>query len=213
LKRATVGAAAAIVAVCVFQPGWAELLLLVAAFVAMPLALGLASMPDRQGLSSPLWQLAGWLHLPAALLLAAAFALPSGVVAAGLTAPWFFFTSLVALLGLVRLRAFPRPSMESISIYAGLIYLAVGGMWAVLSRLGARPVGFSDIIFLATAVHFHYAGCVLPLLTGLAWRFFQDWMSRLAALGVIVGVPLVALGITLSAYEITIVEWSAARRA
>ena len=51
-------------------------------------------------------------------------------------------------------------------------------------------------IVLLTAIHFHYAGFVLPLLTGLAARTLGGAAARTAALGVVAGVPLVAAGIT-----------------
>jgi hypothetical protein len=139
-----------------------------------------------------------------------AFALPPGPGAAALTLPWLAFTLLTALLGLLHLRSRgARPGADA-CIDAGLVYLAVGGTRALLSRWGARPLDFSDIIVLATAVHFHYAGFVLPLLTGLAGRVLPGRMSRLAAAGVVMGVPLVALGITLSAIGIALPEWLAA---
>jgi hypothetical protein len=49
---------------------------------------------------------------------------------------------------------------------------------------------------LLTAIHFHYAGFALPLLTGLAGRALGGRIARIASLGVIAGVPLVAFGIT-----------------
>jgi len=58
-------------------------------------------------------------------------------------------------------------------------------------------MGFALPIVLLTAVHFHYAGFALPLLTGLAGRTLGDGLlTRAAASGVIAGVPMVAVGIT-----------------
>ena len=64
---------------------------------------------------------------------------------------------------------------------AGLVYLAVGGGWTVLAWGGLRPLGFAAPIVLLTAVHFHYAGFALPLLTGLAGRNLPRgvWPARL----------------------------------
>jgi hypothetical protein len=80
----------------------------------------------------------------------------------------------------------------------------------VLSRSGARPLEFSDVIVQATAVHFHYAGFVLPIVTGLLARKFRDAWTKPTVWGVIVGVPLVAVGITLSALGVKYVELAAA---
>ncbi len=77
------------------------------------------------------------------------------------------------------------------------MFLAVGGGWAVLSRAGATPLGFGPVIVELTAVHFSYAGFVLPLLTGLAAQRLPGIPGTAAAMGVVVGVPLVALGILL----------------
>jgi hypothetical protein len=70
--------------------------------------------------------------------------------------------------------------------------------------LGANPLGFGDTIVLLTAVHFHYAGFVVSILAGMAGRALVSSTSalrsifRLAAAGIGMGVPLVALGITFS---------------
>src|SRR5262249_30710618 len=153
------------------------------------------------------WQAAFWLQLPAALALAGSFTLPAGLAAAVLALPWLGFTGLIAWMGLVSLVSRgPRP-VEGFRIYSGFGFLCVGGAWTVVSRYGARPLGFSDLIVLATAVHFHYAGFVLPLLTGLAGRLLRSRTAQHAAVGVVLGVPLVAVGITLSALDIRWVEW------
>lgn len=72
----------------------------------------------------------------------------------------------------------------------------VGAAWAVSDRLGFRPLDFPTVIVLLTAVHFHYAGFVLPVVTGLAAARTGGPAATLASLGVVAGVPLVAVGIT-----------------
>ncbi len=67
--------------------------------------------------------------------------------------------------------------------------------------VGARPLVFSDAIVGATAVHFHYAGFVLPILTGLSARIAPGPSARIACVGVIAGVPLVAAGIKVAATD------------
>jgi hypothetical protein len=52
---------------------------------------------------------------------------------------------------------------------------------------------------LFTGAHFHFAGFALPLLTGLAGRRLRSLLAHIAAAGVMSGVPLVALGITVGA--------------
>ena len=98
-----------------------------------------------------------------------------------------------------------RAWVEELSIDAGLLYLPVGGIWLLLSRLGANPLGFGDTIVLLTAVHFHFAGYAAPVIAGLAGRRLRALapaalpVYRPAALGIIAGMALVAVGITITA--------------
>lgn len=193
------------------QPGWAVTLFLLAPLALVPLALALLEALGRGTDVPRLWRTLTLLQFPAAGSLLGAFALPAGLPAAAGAVPWLGLTGLVALAGLRHLASRTRKTAPcDYCIDLGMIYLPVGAAWAVLARLGARPLGFSDVIVLATAVHFHYAGFVLPLLAGLAGRALPGRTARLAASGVVVGVPMVALGITLSAFAVRWPEWLAA---
>lgn len=203
---AAAGGAGWLVAVVLLRPSpfdavWARALLLLAPLVAVPLILGLTPPPGGAGRWAALpWRAAVVLQLPAASWLAAAQARPQGGAAALLAVPWLAVTGLVALHGLTRLlgrryRDGGTP-LSGLAIDAGLVYVAVGGGWALLDRWGARPLGFEPVIVLLTAIHFHYAGLCLPVLTGLAGRAIAGRTAAAAAAGVIVGVPLVAAGIT-----------------
>jgi len=180
-------------------PSWTELLVALAALVVCPLALFVTAPADR--FRPWPWRVVPWLQFPAAFLLLPAFARNPGPVAAALTLPWLFVTVLVALCGLLRLLAHRRGPVEEWAVGAGLLYLAVGGGWLILSRFGATPIGFGEPIVLLTAGHFHYAGLVLPILTGLAGRELSGPLSRACSLAVIVGVPFVAVGITVNHLE------------
>ena len=87
---------------------------------------------------------------------------------------------------------------------AGALYLPVGGFWFLASRSGANPLGFGDIIVALTAVHFHYAGFVLPVLLGLTGRvLIQESTPRFfapAAYGVFFSPGLIGLGIAFSPF-------------
>jgi hypothetical protein len=176
------------------RPGWPAAMLLLAALVIVPLGLGLVAPPETRGRRAGPWRAAVRLRLPAALALAASFALPAGAAAALVAAPWLAVCLLAAAHGLLRLARGPRGVAE-IGPDAGLIYLAIGGAWAVGARAGLRPIGFADVIVLMTAVHFHYAGFALPLLAGRAARDDGGALAKVTALGVVAGVPLVAAGI------------------
>jgi hypothetical protein len=203
VKSALIGGLGWICAALTLRPSplelkWGMMLFLLAPLVLMPLGMSLATPQTRSRLDAWLWECAFSMQLPAAILLAPAFVLPEGLLAGGLSLPWLLVTAAISLSGVVSVcrRGFRPP--EECSVDAGKIFLVVGGIWVALSRLGVRPVNFEPVIVLLTGIHFHYAGFLLPLMTGLAGRLLQNRLARVAALGVILGVPLTALGITTS---------------
>jgi len=128
-------------------PGWAQGLFLLAPLVAVPLTL-------------PLFGASGKIQIAftaSAFLLIPAFVLERGVPAAACTVPWLLLCVGLAVVECARWRRLDLGRVFT----AG--YLAVGAGWLLLARLGARPLGFEDVIVQATAVHFHYAGFVLPV--------------------------------------------------
>lgn len=212
MRRAVLGAGLWIAALLVVRPSllgdaWPRLLLLLAALVLLPMGLDLAS----DGEKSWAWRSVKTLQMPAALLFGVALFLPRGPVAAGLTFPWLLLTSAVALLGAWRLRRRGVGALSDVCLAAASIYLAVGGAWAFADQLGLRPLAFDPAIVLLTAVHFHYAGFVLPLVTGLAIRQARRGPVALAGVGVVAGVPLVAAGITMTqlTFESLVECWAA----
>lgn len=182
-------------ALALLQPNWPIAILLLAALVLVPLALELVD------------EARPWILWPA-LPLIVACGLEPGHLAAAFSLPWLCATAWIALAG--RRRLLRAAALGDVAIAFGMLYLVVGGGWTVLARFGARPLNFSGVIVGATAVHFHYAGFVLPILTGLSARHTPGRSARLACLGVVTGVPLVAVGITLSVFTATIFEALAA---
>ena len=174
--------------------GWPVALLDLAALVAVPLVLR-ALPPSRPG-PARAWAVAVLLQPPAALLLAATSAIAAGGWALAGALPWIGVTALLALYGVARVWTRRGGPAWALAVDAGLVFVAVGGGWTALHRLGVRPIGFSPVIVLLTAVHFHFAGLLLPVATGLAGARTRGWMARAAAWGVIIGVPLTAVGIT-----------------
>lgn len=179
---------------------WSTALLGFAALVLMPLLLDLVQLDGENGsVLSRVFRKVHVLQFPAAGLLLASCVVPEGGAAALLVAPWITLTTTLAGVGGYRLlrRGF-RP-LGSLCQDAGLVFIAVGGAWTLADRLGLHPLGFSTDIVQLTAVHFHFAGLVLPIVAGLIVQEFPS--SRIAATsgwGVLAGVPLVAVGITSS---------------
>lgn len=183
-----------------------EKLLLLGPLVIVPLGLSLAMTTESRERYAALYRVAVFAQPLAALLAVCSFLLPQGVWAALLACPWLAVTGLIGLSGLVRLLSRRAMRAEEICVDAGLVYVSVGGVWFVISRLGYQPLGFGDTIVLLTAVHFHYTGFAAPLLAGLAGRraltVSSTWARRsfaAASFCIIAGTPLVAAGITFSA--------------
>lgn len=179
--------------------------LLLSPLALLPLAVALIG-PE----SGRLWRCAAWTQLPAAALLVGSFALPVGPVAATFAAPWLGFTGLLAWCGLLRLTASGLRNPAELAVIAGLVYVAIGGAWTFASRLGLGFLGFEEPLVLLTGAHFHYAGLLLPILTGLAARNLGDTPANLACFAVMVAVPLVAVGITLGARGVYVPDLVAA---
>ena len=210
VRNATVGWVAWSLAVMWLWPGPASALLLLAAFVLTPLTLALIADQETPRRDRRLRDAAWWLHLPAALALSGSYAFAPGYRSGLLAAPWLAITLLIACEGFLHLRATKAWTIPRLCFDLGKIYVLVGGCSIVLSRLGLRPLGFEAVIIHATAVHFHYAGFILPVLAGLAACACRDAQSTIAGIGVVVGVPLLAGCITLSAFGIRIPELLAA---
>ena len=184
---------------------WIVWLLFLSPLVLVPLIVGrlAAAYPTA-------W---GWLAdsaVPPLFLAAAAVAPLSYLIAPGwkaawLAAPWTICTLLAALAGLRWLISESR-SPDVWIVAAGLGFMAVGGTWLVITRLDAHPLGFSSVIVLLTAMHFHHAGLVLPTIAGLNLKHESHLLNLAGGWGVVVGTPLTAAGITVGGDA----EWAAA---
>ncbi len=199
----TVGGAVWLLWSVVTRPEWTVVILMMSPFVLVPLGLRLASDPST-GPTTDLLRRIRTASIPLALVAALSFSVDTGAVAALLTVPWLLLTITVATVGLFRFLSRRRFDEPGIGVDAGLAFLAVGGAWLTLTRMGANPLGFSDVIVRLTAVHFHYAGFALPIAAGLvAIRSKRSWLFPLST---IFGVPLTAIGITTGG----LLEWFAA---
>ena len=130
-------------------------------------------------------------------LLVVSFWLPAGPVAAVLAAPWLAITGVDracwpgcgSLRDPDRFRLGVRHATD-----AAVAFLAVGATFAVIDRLGVQPFDFSATVILLTAVHFHFAGFVLPLAGALAYGGDRRRWLAIALGAVVVGIPVTALG-------------------
>ena len=113
--------------------------------------------------------------------------------------PWLVLCLVRAALELKNFAQSSHRSLGDLAKLSATVYLPVGGIWALFDQLQFQPLGFSHIIVLLTGVHFHYAGFALPRLAGL-WmnHTARTKLFQAATIGIILGVPLVAIGITSS---------------
>lgn len=210
-------------------------LLLLALLVLTPLLLGMPGLfnvgdpgPEVQGLTaapapSPqppaaLLRFAGALHPFAAVSAALSFLLEPGMWAGIFCGFWLLFALALAMRSILRIvERKGQGSLHELALDVGALYLPIGAFWLVASRLGIAVMGSGGVIALLTAVHFHYAGLLLPVLAGLAGRHMDDAptasLYRLAMPAVLAGPILVAVGIALSSQQqegASIVEVAAA---
>jgi len=188
----------------VIKIGLVEQLFLLAPLVIVPLGLTLIDVPQT---SKKLWHLHNFIKISqpfCALLVLFAFMLPSGILAGILTSSWLALTGLTTILGLARLISRRNLDIKELCIDVGAIYISVGGGWLVLSRLGLNPLGFGNLIVLLTAVHFHFAGFAALIIIGVTGHILtsaskaKSKLYHTSAFSLIVGIPLVAAGITFS---------------
>jgi len=203
IKSAALGGAIWVAWALAVRPEWAAVLLLLSPFVLLPLGLRLAAIGET-GPETPILRLLSRLAPALATFAAASFLADPGLLAALFSVPWLAFTVTVASVGITRLLSRRTLVDPGIGADAGLVFVAVGGVWLTIGRAGLNPLGFSDAIVQLTAVHFHYAGFALPIVAG----FTASRLNRSALLpvAVIIGVPLTAIGITAGGW----LEWSAA---
>lgn len=170
-----------------YSDEWARRLLLLAALCWVPLGLGL--LPQR----TPLLQV---LILPAAIGLLVSMQFPVGWPVLW-ALPWLGVTAVIFICGAEAFFQHRREAGQR-AMAAGQVFLLVGGLAAAADRLGLHPFGFDAAIILLTAVHFHYAGFIFPLLVGRAALHWPSAFFRWAALLVVVSVPATAVGITVA---------------
>lgn len=195
---AAVGAVAWLAAVLAGGLGPIDRALALAPLVLVPLGIGVA-LPAAVDRRTGRLRAAGVGLQPVGALLLLASLLWTGErwVAALFALPWVLVTGLLGLTALSRIQARgPWPLAETV-VDAGLAYATVGAVALVLSHLGVT-FWFDPVIVRLTAVHFHYAGFVLPVATGLVGRVEPGRAYRALGAVVLVGPALVAVGISFS---------------
>lgn len=177
-----------------------ERALALAPLVLVPLGLRTATIPPFRKLPVRLTTAAIWLQPLGSLLLAASLVVPSPEpLAAALATPWLAVTGLLGLAALAQAHARDGLTLPETALDAGFIYVSVGAVALLLAHLDLT-FWFSRIIIRLTAVHFHYAGFVLPVAAGLTGRYLGNRPTGFRAIVAVVlaGPALIAVGIAFS---------------
>ncbi len=130
----------------------------------------------------------GWFETAAALLVSFSLCVPAGSGAAWMAVPWLLIRSWLAI------KAMRQPT--NLCLTCSRVFPAIGTAWLVAHRANWTPWGFDPLIVLLTAAHFHHAGFTLPLMAGLNAKTRPSWLTQSSCIAILVGVPLVAAGIT-----------------
>lgn len=169
------------------EVGWIEAGLALA--IAFVVPTGFLSLQRIHGDARPV---PGWAKVSVLSLVT-----PWPVVSALLAIPWCGFAIREAAVGLRRwLR---NRSARAVTEGVPAVFLAVGAVFLVLGRGDIPFFGFSEQIVDLTAVHFHFAGFVLPLIALLNDRAESSSISRAALWGTVLAIPLTAAGIVAGA--------------
>lgn len=152
-------------------------------------------------------RLGGWTAWVAALPLIGSFSLAPGPLAAALALPWLALAMVGAAAaighGVVHLPSILRPSrIPDLGVDVALGFVGVGAVFVVIDRLGI-DTGFAPVIVLLTATHFHFAGFGLLAMASLV-ADSRSWL-RVPIVGLMLGIPLTALGFVLVSDEINAV--------
>ncbi|MFN0064326.1 MAG: YndJ family transporter [Myxococcaceae bacterium] len=168
--------------------------------VASPLGLALmAQLLESNGRRRPrLLRAAQQLQPAAALLTLVSFWLPTGPAAGTLTLGWLAMAVLVAISGLPSAMREAGGRLANLNLLVAPLFLPVGAVWLLLSRLGMGPRHFAATTVLLAALHFHFSGFTLQLLLTATRRALSCRrllaLNRISSVGAVAGIPLIAVG-------------------
>lgn len=165
---------------------WEAPLVVFAALALVPLGLRLLGLPQRLP------------YTLAVVGLMAGYVLWPNPWAACLALPYLLLAAWLLVNEVVNLLVFKRFSWSDVLRTLALGYWATGAVWAVCFLAGIGPLGFDPTITGLTAAHFHVAGFVLTVAVRNLFLENPNGTGRWLAAAALLGMPLVAAGITAS---------------
>lgn len=136
----------------------------------------------------------------AAAMVLGSFFLPNGTLAGALAAGWLVVAAMIAIGGARRAAHFPGRHRANVSLFAAHVFLPIGAVWLLLSKLGVAPRDLTRLTVFLAALHFHFSGFTLQVLIAAAGVQLPDrasWLSalhRALAIGAAAGLPMIAAG-------------------
>lgn len=165
---------------------WEALLVMFAAVVLVPKGLRLLGWPP------PSWY---WV---AATGLCTAYLLFPHAFAPLLAFPYLFLAVWWTVREGVNLLVYRSFSLVKVLRVFAVAYWATGAFWAVCFLADYRPLDFDPLVVGLTAAHFHVAGFMLTTVIYSLLQARSTLLTRMLGGAALVGMPLVALGITLT---------------
>jgi len=165
---------------------WEGALVVFAALVLMPLGLSLLGLPQ------------GWPYALVATGLGAGYVLYPATEGAWLALPYLLLAAWLTVDAATKLLIFKNFSRPEVLRVFALGYWTTGAGWVVCFLAGIGPLGFDATITGLTAAHFHVAGFVLTVAVRCLFQENPNLPNRLLAWAALLGMPLVAAGITAS---------------
>lgn len=174
-----------------------EVILSFCGLLVLPILLHAVDFTDRYGKHSALFRLILASQPIFAVCLGLSFIWEAYSLAFSLM--WFVFTLMLALHGIVRILQRGIFPLEELTIDIGFIYTAIGGFWLLIYHSDVTFLGFTGLITLLTANHFHYVSLSVPIFIGLLGRMTERTrLLDITTLLVIVSPIFIAIGITYS---------------
>lgn len=138
----------------------------------------------------------------AVVLAAESFCFEASGGTALMVAGWLIITWRRASTSLLAWQRAGQRDAGSLCLVAADVGPAVGAAWLMAHRANWTPWGFDPLIVLLTAAHFHHAGFTLPWMAGLNAQAKPGRWTSFSSSAVLLGVPIVAVGITCTHFGI-----------
>lgn len=196
--RAIAGAVFWLVLLAIVRPEVADAFLLLGPLVIVPLGLSRLKALSSQQSDCGIFYTGRVLQFPAAIVFGVGWMVESDVARSWCVIPWTVVTSLFAFSAVRIISRRRKMTVSEFLQCAALLFIAVGGGWALFYRIEYCAFDFPIGIVKLTAIHFHYAGFALPVIAAEVLNSESPDVSLPVGLSITLGIPLVALGITFS---------------